>query len=182
MSEHTTHKVETEAGTFYVRILAAKRGTYYQDGQTVEEITPRARISTDPTFESDVELGYVKIRGRKYSIEHTVKRMRGWETEHESREPYWQTETGYRSGYRNDKGNLVSYEAKAYGQLRDMESAALDRFVEEHSDWVRESTRRLFEQERNHLLSKAETARQEAAKHEIEASKWQARIDELVAA
>lgn len=182
MSEHETHKVETEAGTFYVRVLAGERKTYYSGGEHREEIQPRAWISTDPEFESNVELGYVKIRGRKYSIEHTVKRMPGWSNEHETREPYWQTESSYRGGYRNDKRGPVSYEAKAYSQLREMESAALDRFAEEHPDWARESARRLFERERDHLLSKAETARREAARHEIEAADWQVRIDQLAAA
>lgn len=181
MSERETRKVETEAGTFYVRVLAAERKTYYSDGQNREEIQPRAWVSTDPKFESNVELGYVKIRGRKYSVEHTVKRVPGWSGEHESREPYWQTEPSYRGGYRNDKRGPVSYDAKAYGLLRDMESAALDRFAEEHPDWARESTRLLFERERDNHLSKKRRLELEADQEDIEAARWQKRLDDLLA-
>ncbi|AUG87257.1 hypothetical protein KGG77_gp11 [Streptomyces phage Omar] len=181
MSEYETHKVETEAGTFYVRVLAAERKTYYSGGAHREEIQPRAWISTDPEFESNVELGHVKIRGRKYSVEHMVKRMPGWSNEYETREPYWQTESSYRGGYRNDKRGPVSYEAKAYDQLRGMESAALDRFAEQHPDWVRESTRRLFEQERDNHLRKKRSLELEADHEDIEAARWQKRLDDLLA-
>ncbi|MGW7434700.1 hypothetical protein [Streptomyces sp. NPDC054849] len=186
--EQIIHTVEIADGTIHIKVLMAERKTYTNwDGnerREVEELQARAWVSTDPEFKSDTDLGFVKIRGRKYAIEHVIKRLpegRGYLDRH-GIAMKWQSEASYRGGYRNDRGSQVSYDAKAYGQLGEIEREALNQFEKDNPMWITDSIRLLFEYERNHLEGKAKRKRDEAKQHEAEAAKWQARIDELLAA
>jgi hypothetical protein len=184
--ERETFEYKIADGKVYIQIRQAERRTYtdYSSGKgdEKEEIQPRVWISTDPEFKADTDLGYVKVRGRKYAIEHTVKRLPDGEARlGRIGITHWQSETSYRGGYRNDRGGPVSYEAKAYDSLHEIEREALDRFHEEHPEWVTESARLYFEYEVDRHRSKAKRLRQEAHTNEGKANDWQKRIDELAA-
>ncbi|MGW1040015.1 hypothetical protein [Streptomyces sp. NPDC002547] len=189
IEERTTYDYEIADGKVYIQILAAERRTYHQHDDKqggsvqVEEIQPRVWISTDPEFKADTELGFVKLRGRKYGIEYMVKRLddsRGHLDRH-GLTMRWQEESSYRGGYRNDRGSQVSYDAKAWGALREIEHQALNRFEKEHPEWQMESTLRLFTQQRDSHLDKAERLRKEASGEDRKAADWQKRIDALTA-
>ncbi|MGW5130855.1 hypothetical protein [Streptomyces sp. NPDC004135] len=185
--EREVYAYEVADGTMYVLIHQAKRKieTDWENGnQKVEKIFPRVMIATDLEFKAEVDLGYVKIRGRKYATEHTYERLDDgqgkldrhgivmrWTTDH----------THYNRGYRNDRGKQIEFDAKAYGTLRDLEVEVLRRFEKEHPEWKTESTRLLFEWERDNHATKARDLRKRAEGHDTEAAKWQARIDELTA-
>ncbi|MGW8630583.1 hypothetical protein [Streptomyces sp. NPDC055793] len=179
MTEHTTHTVETETGTYYIRIVAAERKTFsVYDGEASkpgEDLIPRIWISTDPDFEGDVDNGYVKIRGRKYAIEQFIQRLPA-NTTYPTR---WSSEPSYRGGFRNDQGRKVKYEAKAYDTLGDMRDAALKQFAAQNPTWERESIARLFRRETEHHQYKANNLRKEAAAEDRQAAEWQARLDEV---
>lgn len=178
MAERKTYEIETEAGKFYIQVFAANRRTYapWNGGasHTVEDINGRVRLSTDPQFEGKVSLGHIKIRGRKYTIEHFLT----WSPESQG----WANESQWRGPYCNDKDQQISHNAKAWDTLYDLEREALAKFAQEYPEWERESTRLLFESERDSYQRKAAAARKEAAEHDAAAAKWQARIDQLAAA
>ncbi|MEU4984878.1 hypothetical protein [Streptomyces sp. NPDC021969] len=180
MSESSTYHVQVAAGEFYIRILAAERKSYYSGGRSREEIQPRAQISTDPEFKADTNLGAVKIRGRKYAVEHVLKRVQGFRND----EPhiYWHGETSYQGGYRNDKGRQVSQEAQAWDVLHAAERDAVEFFAVINPDWERESTRLLFERERDNHLHRKRQAELEADQEDIKAAQWQKRIEDLIGA
>ncbi|MFF3249707.1 hypothetical protein ACFYWP_01535 [Actinacidiphila glaucinigra] len=186
-TERELYEVEIADTELYITILAAEIKTYSQwDGREsvqVEEIVPRLWVSTDPKFKGEVDLGYVKVRGRKYGIEYMVKRLpdnRGHLDRH-GIAMRWQEESSYRGGYRNDRGSQVSYDAKAWGTLREIEHQALDLFEKQHPEWQAESKRRKFEYERQSHLDKAERLRLEIGGLNAAANSWQKRIDELAA-
>ncbi|QNE75302.1 hypothetical protein F0344_12360 [Streptomyces finlayi] len=182
--QRETYEYEIADGKVYIQIRQAERKTYTQyngrSSSPAEEIQGRVWISTDPQFEGDTNLGFVKVRGRKYAIEHVVKRLRDGEGRLSLSEKrltmHWSTESSYRGGYRNDQGGRVKYEAKAYGVLGEIEREALNRFEADHPDWQLVSARYLFENERDRALSKARSLREEAAKEEHRARQWEARI------
>ncbi|MFJ6183736.1 hypothetical protein [Streptomyces sp. NPDC092295] len=178
---------EIANGKLYLRVLMAERRVFQRwDGDVslpVEEMRPRVYVSTDPEWQGNVDLGFVKVRGRKYTIEQISKRMPEAEIRHRTGDTsYWTHESSYLGGYRNDRGGRVTYQAKAWDSLGAIEREVLDRFHEEHPEWVKDSTRKLFEYERNHLTSEAKTKRKEADEADEKAAKWQARIDQLGAA
>ncbi|WP_438470746.1 hypothetical protein [Streptomyces asiaticus] len=185
MSNEPQFEYEIADGKVYIRILMAERKVSQRwDGEDCvhhEDIQGRVRISTDPEWQADTELGYVKVRGRKYGIEHIVKRIpeEYVKPDRLGREQRWQTESSYRSGYRNDRGSQVSYQAKAWDSLRDIETEALELFEKHNPDWAKTSTRKLFEYERNDHTTKAARLRKEAEENDRKAAEWQARIDEL---
>ncbi|MFF7252426.1 hypothetical protein [Streptomyces microflavus] len=182
--QRETYEYEIADGKVYIQIRQAERRTYSQfNGRTsspAEEIQGRVWVSTDPQFEGDTNLGFVKVRGRKYAIEHVVKRLRNGEGRLSLSEQrltmHWSSESSYRGGYRNDQGGRVKYEAKAYDALGVIEREALDRFETEHPDWQLDSARYLFEYERDLALRKARSLREEAAGLEHIAREWEARI------
>ncbi|KPC89287.1 hypothetical protein ADL35_02280 [Streptomyces sp. NRRL WC-3753] len=183
--ERDAHEIKTEAGTFYVLVQSAERGSHYDFDKkvTVEDITPRVWISTDPEFKGDVEKGHVKIRGRKYSTEYTYKRLpdNQGRLDRHGIVMKWTTDVRtWNGGRRNDKGRQLDYETKAYGVLSEWEVEALNAFETAHPNWQTESVLRLFEYERNRETERAESLRREASAHEIEAQKWQVRIDDLM--
>ena len=180
MSESMTTEVTVTAGTFYVRVLAAERRSYYAEGRQVEEIQPRVQISTDPEFQSDTDLGHMKIRGRKYAIEHIMKRV----TYYPQGEPMqvWQSEASYRGGFRNDKGQRVNRETKAYDALSAAEKDAVEFFTVTHPEFERESTRLLLERDRDNHLAQKRHLELEADQHDIKAAQLQKQIDDLLAA
>ncbi|MCY0933658.1 hypothetical protein [Streptomyces sp. H34-S4] len=186
MSNEPEFEIKHADTTFYLRILHAERKTYgggYRGEKATEEICGRVQISTDPQWKADTDLGFVKVRGRKYAIEHIQKRT----VEGESRLTRsgifsnWDYEPGYLGGYRNDRGGQVDYSAKAWDSLKEIERDVLDQFEKENPDWQTTSIRQLFEYERDHLLSKAERKRKDAHEAERLAATWQARLDELAA-
>lgn len=179
MTELTTTEITVAAGTFYVRVLPAERTNYYHDGEYVEEIQPRVQISTDPEFKADTDLGHVKIRGRKYAIEHVMKRVLYFIDG--AMTPTWTSETSHRGGYRNDKGQKVSLEAKAWDVLHQAEKDAIEFFTVTHPEFERESTRLLFERERDNHLSRKRHLELEADQEDIQAARWQKRLDDLLA-
>ncbi|USH44987.1 hypothetical protein SEA_GREENWEASEL_70 [Streptomyces phage GreenWeasel] len=184
--EREAYEIETQAGTFYATVVTAELDSVYDydKNERIETLVPRVWLSTDPEFKGDVERGHVKIRGRKYTSEYTYKRLvespvnRGrdgqplkWSADHKT----------YNRGRRNEKGQQVDFQAKAYSTLGDLEAEALAKFEQEHPNWKGESIRLRFEYERNHANERAERLHREAAALEVEAAKWQARIDELAA-
>lgn len=183
--EREAYEIDTQAGTFYATVVSAERDTRYDypKDDRIEVLTPRVWLSTDPEFKGEVERGHVKIRGRKYTTEYTYKRLAEdtvnkdrhgqplkWSVDHKT----------YNRGRRNDRGRQVDYEAKAYRTLDDLEMEALAKFEQEHPNWKVESILRLFEYERNRHAEQAESLRGEAAAKEVEAAKWQVRIDDLM--
>ncbi|AFU62048.1 hypothetical protein phiHau3_70 [Streptomyces phage phiHau3] len=183
--EREAYEIETQAGTFYVTVVTADRDSRYDfdTQERVEVLTPRVWVSTDPQFKGDVDLGSVKIRGRKYTTEYTYKRQ----VEHPSDldrngQPLkWRRDTQtYNRGRRNDQGAQVSYNAKAYDTLDVLEQEALVKFEQEHPNWQAESVLLRFQYERDHANEQAERLHREAAEREVEAAKWQVRIDDLV--
>ncbi|MEU9795036.1 hypothetical protein AB0E27_31330 [Streptomyces sparsogenes] len=187
-NEFETHEIETDAGKFYVRILAAERQTFSSfnrdtgESTPTEEIQGRVWLATDPEFKGDVDLGHVKIRGRKYTIEHLSTRLsKGRLHARRGVILHWSAERSYRGGYRNDRGTQVDYHLKAWDVLQEMEEAALDKFEQEHPEWQRESTLRLFERERNHHLNNKQRRERQVAEEAAKAAEWQKRIDELEA-
>ncbi|MEX1655544.1 hypothetical protein ABZ960_20580 [Streptomyces pseudovenezuelae] len=184
MSEYETHEVETEAGKFYIRILAAERRTYgggWRGENATEEIKGRVWLSTDPEFKGDAELGHIKIRGRKYTIDHFLQKFpKGQGRLDEGKFEFnWSGETSFGGPYRNEKGQQVNRDAKAYDTLHDLEREALDKFAKDHPDWEKESTLRLFRQTRDNHLSKKRSLELEADQEDIKAALWQKRIDDL---
>jgi hypothetical protein len=179
--EREGYEVETGSGKFYVQILDAKRKTYISlaGDQSVptEEITGRVWVATDPEFKGEVGLGFVTIRGRKYTIEHIVHRVA---LAHGRTDP-WHTESSWRGGYRNEKGQQVSYDTASYGVLGGYLREALDKFHQEHPEWEKESIRLLFERKRNSHASKARELVLEADQEDIKAAQWQKRLDDLLA-
>lgn len=182
-NDRKTYEVEVEGDKFYIQILAAERKTYGSgwrgDGET-EVITGRVRVATDAKFEGRVGNGLVKVRGRAYAMEHTVSVASEAQVRYSGDK--WSNEPTYRGGYRNDKNQQVKYEAKAYGVLRTMEHVALDKFDEENPDWERESTRLLFERERDNHRHTAALRRDEAAAEDRKAAVWTDRLNELLGA
>jgi hypothetical protein len=175
--EREVHEVEIESGTLYIQILRAERKTYsggFSGREDTEEIQGRVWLATDPQFEGDPALGFVKVRGRKYTIDYQVKKVRAPKPEHT-----WTRESNYTGGYRNEKKQPVDYQAKAWDSLDGMLHEALDKFAAEHPEWVKESTRLLFESEVAKNVYKATELRKEADKHNAEAEKWRRRLDEL---
>ncbi|WJN62605.1 hypothetical protein [Streptomyces phage phiScoe1] len=188
--EQKTHEVETEAGKFYIRILAAERRTFSQfdrdTGESIpaEEVQARVWLATDPEFTGNSTLGHVKIRGRKYTIDHQLRRIpegKGYLDDGKF-EFRWSGETSYGGPYRNEHGKPVGYDAKAWDTLHDAERVALDKFAQEYPEWEKESTLRLFERERAHHASKSRSLIVEADQEDIKAALWQKRIDDLIAA
>ncbi|MGW6600575.1 hypothetical protein [Streptomyces sp. NPDC055036] len=181
MSEEPEFEYEIAGGKVYIRVLMAERKVFQRwDGDAslpAEEIQPRVHVSTDPEWKGNVDLGFVKVRGRKYGIEQISKRLP--DTDRPDSDDRWSHERSYFGGYRNDRGGSVDYRAKAWDSLEGIEREALDRFHEERPKWVKDSTRKLFEYERNHLTSEAKAKRKEADEADEKAAKWQARIDEL---
>ncbi|MEV5330833.1 hypothetical protein [Streptomyces werraensis] len=171
---------ETVAGTFYARPLSAERRTYYSGGEYVEEIQPRVWLATDPEFKADTDLGHLKIRGRKYAIANVMKLSDVWTGER--MEKRWQSEASYGGGFRNDKGQKVGYDTKAYDALRQAELDAIELYAVTFPEWERESARLLFERERDHHLSKKRNLLQDANREDVEAARWQKRLDDLLAA
>ncbi|MFE9254058.1 hypothetical protein [Streptomyces sp. NPDC006879] len=178
--EREAYEYEIGDGTMYVVIVSAHRE---HDWRRNEVIQPRVLIGTDPEFKAETELGHVKIRGRKYAVEHTYKRLpdnEGRLTQH-GVTMQWTTDTRtYNRGFRNDKGKQIDWDSKAHGVLTEWEIEVLRRFEEDVPDWQTQSILR-FEQERDGHDSNARRLREQVAKEEIEAAKWQARIDELTA-
>ncbi|MFE3589435.1 hypothetical protein ACFXOY_18205 [Streptomyces niveus] len=183
MSDEHDFEYEIAGGKIYLRVLMATRRTFQRwDGDAsfpAEEIKPRVLASTDPEWKGSVDLGFVKVRGRMYAIEQISMRLGEAETRRRGGASHWTHETTYVGGYLNDRGGKVSYQAKAWSSLEAIEREVLDRFHDERPEWVKDSTRKLFEYERNHLTGKAKSKRAEADKDDAAAAKWQARIDEL---
>lgn len=180
MSENTTVKVTTGAGVLYVQILPAERRSYYLGGREVEELQPRLRVGTDPEFKADAELGHVKIRGRKYAIEHVVKRTTYYTDAGAIKA--WRSEASYRGGFRNDKGQRVGYETKARDVLAKTQEDVIEFFTATHPEYERESTRLLLERDRDNHLAQKRRLELEADQHDIEAAQLQKQIDDLLAA
>jgi hypothetical protein len=185
--DREVYEYEIADGKMFVLIQQAKQKieTDWENGnQKVERIIPRVMIATDLEFKAEVDLGYVKIRGRKYASEHTYERL---DDDHGKLDRHgivmrWTADyTHYNRGYRNDRGKQIDFEAKAYGTLRGLEVEALKRFEAEHSEWKTESTRLLFQWERDNHAGKARDLRKRAEDSDAEAAKWQARLDELTA-
>ncbi|WP_405799504.1 hypothetical protein [Streptomyces sp. NBC_01506] len=183
MSNGHHFEYEIAGGKIYLRVLMAERRKIEKwDGDVslpAEEILPRVHLGTDPEWKGEVALGFVKVRGRKYSIEQISKRLPEAQARRRGGASHWTYETSYVGGYRNDRGRKVDYSAKAWGSLGEIEREVLDRFHEEHSEWVKNSTRKLFEYKRDSLTREAKSKRAEADKDDAAAAKWQARIDEL---
>lgn len=185
MSNEPEFEIAYADTTFYLRILMAERKTYgggWRGEKVTEEIGGRVQISTDPDWKGDTDLGFVKVRGRKYGIEHVMKRLPEDQLRlrlNGGRISRWTSETSYSGGYRNDQGQGVKYEAKAYDSLFEIEKAVLTQFEKDNPDWQRVSIRRLFESERNHQNGKAQKLRSEAEDADTKAAEWQKRIDGL---
>ncbi|MEU0120654.1 hypothetical protein ABZ114_02985 [Streptomyces albidoflavus] len=183
--QRETYEYEAADGRVFVRILAAERKTYTTysgvKSEKVEELRGRVQVATDAEFEGRVSHGFVKVRGRKYATEHTVARFGPNALDHLGQPRTWDREPTWRGGARNELGRQVSYEAKAYDAIREIEFAALDRFEKDNPDWARESYRLLFERERGSKEREAKRLRQEAATADRMARDWQKRIDELAA-
>ncbi|MFB8351022.1 hypothetical protein [Streptomyces niveus] len=185
MSEgQKVYEYETEGGKLYIRILSAELKTYGSgwNGKPVsEELRPRVEIATDSEFQAHVNKGFVMLRGRKYAIGDTVRRLPEGEGRLDDHgfTKGWYREPAYFAGFRNGVGAKVNRETKAYGALRELEFEALNRFEEDHPDWQAESIRILFEFRRDFQRDKAKEARAKAAKAIREADEWQARIDQL---
>lgn len=179
------HEYEIAGGKVYIRILPAELKTYGRNGKPEsEELRPRVEIATDPEFQVHVNKGFVMLRGRKYAIGDTVRRLPEGEGRLDDHgfTKGWYQEPAYFAGFRNEVGAKVNRETKAYGALRELEFGALNRFEEDHPDWQTESIRTLFEIQRDAQNGKAKDAREKAAKAIREADEWQARIDQLGAA
>ncbi|MDX3525099.1 hypothetical protein P1P75_01200 [Streptomyces sp. ID05-39B] len=185
--ERETYEYEAAGGKLYLRIETAERRTYNSYSETdgrlwVEELQPRVYVVTDPEFKGDVSLGFVKVRGRKYTIERMIKRLQHPTTFRRGSEEvtHWTYETAsYWGGFRNDRSQRVNYDAKAWGSLTDIEHEVLDRFHEEHPEWVTESIGRLFTYERDSHASKAEALRKEAVAEDRKAAEWGERLSQL---
>ncbi|KQX37009.1 hypothetical protein ASD97_09985 [Streptomyces sp. Root63] len=175
------YEYEIAEGQFHVKILAAKRkmNSTYTGWKTewVEELRARVKLATDPEFEGRVSHGFVKVRGRKYAAEHTVIRLGA--DGYLGQPQTWERESTYGGRTRNEQGQGISYETKAYESIREIEFEVLDRFEKDHPDWARESYRLLFEQHRDNKQSEAKRLRQEATSADREARDWQKRIDDL---
>ncbi|MEU9605432.1 hypothetical protein [Streptomyces sp. NPDC048057] len=176
MSDYVTHEIETENGAFYVRVLAAERRTFSRHvmgrSEPGEELRPRVWLATDPEFKQEFELGYVKVRGRKYVIEEMLALVNGPSGRQ------WQREPTYGGSFRSER-KQVEYRAPTFNVLREYVHGALAKFAEAHPKWERESVHRLFRCERNRKLSEAVRLRAEAEAAEKKAAGWQERIDEL---
>lgn len=186
--EREAHKIETAAGTFYVMVLTAhlsnvSRFDEQQNSHLVEECRPRVWIATDPEFKGDATLGHIKIRGRKYTIDHQVQQLpEGIGSLVEGKVEFtWNNEPMWGGPYRNESGTEVSFRSKTYDVLYDLEREALDQFAKEYPEWVTESKRLRMEHNRDHEASKAAGLRKEAEQAEQKAAQWQARIDALAA-
>ncbi|WP_406409637.1 hypothetical protein OG923_12530 [Streptomyces halstedii] len=179
--QRETHEYEIAEGKFHVRILAAQRKMRsVHNGWTnerVEELRARVQIATDPGFEGRVTHGFVKVRGRKYAAEHTVIRLGA--DGYLGQPQTWDREPTYGGGTRNEQGQGMSYETKAYDSMRELEFEVLDRFEKDNPDWARESHRLLFARHRDNKKSEAKRLRLEATNADREAREWQKRIDDL---
>ncbi|MCX5236213.1 hypothetical protein OG824_13480 [Streptomyces prunicolor] len=185
--EREVYEYEIADGKMFVLIHQAKRNivTDWQNGnQKVEKILPRVMIGTDLKFQGLVDEGHVKVRGRRYTTQHTYERLDDSQgkLDRHGIVMRWTTDTThYNRGYRNDRGKQIEYDAKAHGTLRDLEVEVLKRFEKEHPEWKTESIRALFEWERDNHASRARDLRRQAEEQEAAAAKWQARIDEMTA-
>ncbi|MGW4158721.1 hypothetical protein [Streptomyces sp. NPDC004788] len=186
--EREAYEYEVEGGTLYVTVEMAKRKTEVDwkndERQTIETLIPRVRISSDPKFRSEVEHGFLKVRGRKYTTEYTYDRLPDGQghLDRHGLTMNWSTDVAnYSRGRRNDKGKQLDYETVTYGVLAKLEVATLKRFEAEHPDWKTESIRLRFEWERDSHDVKAKQLQERAEKEQAEASRWQKRIDELAA-
>ncbi|MGW3323908.1 hypothetical protein [Streptomyces virginiae] len=181
MSIKPEFEIEIEGTKVYLRILTAARKIERHDGQRVEQILGRVQISTDRDWEGNTDLGFRKVRGRKYAIESTMQRLPENQLSlrlHGSTISRWTSET-YVSGYRNDKGQYVKYDAQAYDSLAEFENDVLTQFEKDHPDWQTTSARRLFEVERDRQTREARRLRSEADETDAKAAEWQKRIDDL---
>ncbi|MFD7259345.1 hypothetical protein [Streptomyces sp. NPDC059874] len=189
MSNEPEFEIKFADTTFYLRILTAERKTYgggWRGEKVTEEISGRVQISTDPDWKGDTDFGFVKVRGRKYGIEHTMTRLAEDEYDRRlsvhlegSRISQWTSLSRYSGGYRNDQGQSVKYEAKAYNSLFEIEKDVLTQFEKDNPDWQRVSIRRLFEYERDRKAGEARQLRLEADENDVKAAEWQKRIDRL---
>ncbi|MFJ6680561.1 hypothetical protein [Streptomyces werraensis] len=176
MSEYETHKVETETGTYYIRILAAEHKTYSRhrrnESTPGEDLNPRVLLSTDPDFEDNLDGDHVKVRGRKYAIEEYLTYNRDRKT--------WHHESSYRGSFVSaPRGKKVDYMSKTWDVLRGYVDQALAKFAEQYPDFERESIAQLFRYMVSHHQSKAESLRRDARGEDAQAAEWQARLDEL---
>ncbi|MFJ3775250.1 hypothetical protein ACIPX0_26505 [Streptomyces sp. NPDC090075] len=175
--EREVHEVETEAGKFYIQILAAELSTVskWSEGERAhvpaEKVKPRVWLSTSPNFEHDVEQGHLKIRGKAYTINHQLSLLvNGW-----SNESWWN------GAYHNAKDKQLDRSAKTWDLLYDLEREALARWVEEHPNWETESLRYRLEANRDSELDEVRRLAEEASQAGGRAAKWQTRIEALIA-
>ncbi|QPB09894.1 hypothetical protein KGG73_gp60 [Streptomyces phage Sentinel] len=187
--EREVREIETEAGKFYIMVLAAQRKTYSHwdrdADRTIpsEDLIPRVWLATDPQLDGKAELGAIKIRGRKYTIDHQLARLpkgRGYLTEGRF-EFNWSSESSYGGPYRNEQRKTLEFRTKTYDVLYDLEREALDKFAKDYPEWETESIRLLFERERDNHAAKSRQLLVEADQHDIKAAQWQKRIDDLAA-
>ncbi|WP_432006331.1 hypothetical protein [Streptomyces parvus] len=180
--EKKTYEIETEGGKFYVQILAADRDArfHWEGDKRVEQetIKGRVQVATDAEFEGRVTHGSVKVRGRSYATWHAVEKLPEVQAARRGGDP-WLSEPTYSGGFRNDRGQQVKLDAKAWNALYAMERGALNKFAEENPDWERESARLLFEGKRASALAEKRRLELAADQEDIEAAVWLKRIEDL---
>lgn len=179
-------KYDIADGAIYIKILAADRklhgGDYYGNGAT-EELKGRVYVSTSAEFKSDTELGFVKVRGRKYAMELTLARRPQKQVceDYRGRLILWDKDRSYTGDYRSEAKRQVDYSAKAYNALDLIRDEALALFEKDHPDWVKESTLLLFKSERDHHEHKARGLQKEAQEEQSKAESWGERVLALAA-
>ncbi|MET9861990.1 hypothetical protein ABZY93_22260 [Streptomyces smyrnaeus] len=183
MSNEPDFEHEIAGGKVYIKILMAERWTGKRwrgdDYVQAEEILGRVQLATSPEWSTDIGLGFVKVRGRRYGIENILRHETQEHWDRDDKPRPWRHESSYFGGYRNDRGGRVSFDAKAWDALEQIERDALAAFEKAHPDWEKDSARKRFEYERDRAFIKASEARAEAEKADRKGAEWQKRIDEM---
>lgn len=150
MSQVTEFKFECDkAGSLWVKVIAAQRDSFFQDGETVEVTNPTVRISTFPGASYN-DPQPLTIRGRRYTVDMVFDlHSRGESSEPVmNRHPHGQWRSAskiYDRGIQNEAGSSVGWNTATHKQIYALVEGVRDKFVTSHPQWADVSRRLLIE-------------------------------------
>ncbi|KUJ70813.1 hypothetical protein ACZ90_00395 [Streptomyces albus subsp. albus] len=172
------HEYKLTEGSVFVRLHAAEITTKGDWGEPkTEAFNHRLGISTTPSTRHDAERRFLKIRGRKYSIDFTThKRVREYETRNGVVRRWALDYIAYSGAYLNEKGVAMDYSTAAHARLDEIVHEVLDLFEVDNPDWTKTSERLALEHERARWTSRSAQARSEVSKADAKIAELAERI------
>jgi hypothetical protein len=188
------YRFDLPEGTIYVHVRAAETKWYGYGDERYSVTIPCVYMTTTESVKGwryEEARDYVKIRGRRYSIDtcaerlpESQRRVIDWGPDTGQRMPAWQRarrNDPYRGGFRNAEDQAVGDGAKARDALWDICARAGEMLDEEHPEWALESARMELLAEVSSHESKISRAREEIERGQAEIRKVEARMEALTA-